>query len=108
MPYQFITFEASKQIYNNNLRQEGEPEAVTVGPFNWVQLTYELLRCSPEGLMVAEYRSTGWVVNYNKADAPAWLIELSQWTAIYSDITIHRNPPTREYPKHRIIKVGDE
>lgn len=32
----------------------------TLGPFEWVQLTYELLRVSPDGEELAHYADEGW------------------------------------------------
>lgn len=102
-PYVFVTFEATMSLYESGYRKESEPEAVTVGPFNWVQLTYELLRYAPDGASMADYMQTAWKIHDNAIDKPKWLIQLLQWSPWYSDIIIHRAPPTREYPAHRVI-----
>lgn len=106
VPHIFVTFEASLTLYESGLRKDSEPEAVTVGPFNWVQLTYAQLRFSPDGDHLAAYMDAGgglWHISDNLDKNPKWLIRLLAWSPMYSDIIIHRNPPTQEFPQHRVI-----
>ena len=58
----FVHFEASETLYEGEVVAPDQPERLTIGPFEFVQLTYEWLRIGPDGEHFAIHRDGLWEI----------------------------------------------
>lgn len=57
-----VRFEASEALYEGEVVARDQPSNVELGPFEWVQVTYEWLRCAPIGEDIAVWSDGVWKI----------------------------------------------
>lgn len=88
----YVHFECSEALFENGTVPPEHVESLTIGPFDFVQMTYEWFRVGPEGDHVAVHKDGLWyIVADEDRDGPVMNSDTvrTKDDLIFSDITIN-------------------